>query len=116
MMSQEIELILGSGRVAQINSQSIVVLHMRYFLFFFFLYLYLIATSNAANDSYCHSIRNSDQKNFCLALAKNQDSYCYSIREPDSKNLCLAQTKNQKSYCYSIKTSDIKNHCIAILK
>ena len=116
MMSQEIELILGNGRVAQINSQSIVVLPMRYFAFFFFLYLYSIATSNAANDSHCYSIRNSDQKNFCLALVKKQDTYCYSIREPDSKNLCLAQIKNQKSYCYSIKTSDIKNHCIAILK
>ena len=87
---------------------------MRYFAFF--LYLYSIATSNAANDSHCYSIRNFDQKNFCLALVKKQDTYCYSIHEPDSKNLCLAQIKNQKSYCYSIKTSDIKNHCLAIQK
>ena len=89
---------------------------MRYFSYFFFLYLYSIATSHAANDSYCYSIRNSDQKNSCLALAKKQDNYCYSIREPDSKNLCLAQIKNQKSYCYSIQSNDIKNHCLAILK
>ena len=69
-----------------------------------------------ANDSQCYSIKNSDQKNYCLALAKNKDSYCYSIQESDSKNLCLAQVKNQKSYCYSIKASDSKNQCLAVVK
>ena len=69
-----------------------------------------------ANESHCYSIKNSDAKNSCLALAKNQDSYCYSIREADSKNLCLAQVKNQKSYCYSIKSSDSKNQCLAFVK
>jgi len=77
----------------------------------------LLTTSNAqANDSHCYSIKNSDQKNYCLALAKHQDSYCYSIQESDSKNLCLAQVKNQKSYCYSIKVSDSKNQCLAQVK
>jgi len=69
-----------------------------------------------ANDSHCYSIKNSDQKNYCLALAKDKDSYCYSIQESDSKNLCLAQVKKQKSYCYSIKASDSKNQCLALVK
>jgi hypothetical protein len=69
-----------------------------------------------ANDSHCYSIKNSDQKNYCLALAKHQHSYCYSIHESDAKNLCLAQIKNQKSYCYSIKSSDSKNQCLALVK
>ena len=77
----------------------------------------LLTTPNAqANDSHCYSIKNSDQKNYCLALAKHQDSYCYSIQESDSKNLCLAQIKNQKSYCHSIKASDSKNQCLAMVK
>jgi len=77
----------------------------------------LLTPPNAqANDSHCYSIKNSDQKNYCLALAKHQDSYCYSIQESDSKNLCLAQIKNQKSYCYSIKASDSKNQCFAVVK
>ena len=77
----------------------------------------LLTTPNAqASDSHCYSIKNSDQKNYCLALAKHQDSYCYSIQESDSKNLCLAQVKNQKSYCYSIKSTDAKNQCLAIAK
>ena len=77
----------------------------------------LLTTPNAhANDSHCYSIKNSDQKNYCLALAKHHDSYCYSIQESDTKNLCLAQIKNQKSYCYSIKASDSKNQCLAVVK
>jgi hypothetical protein len=77
----------------------------------------LLTTPNVqANDSHCYSIKNSDQRNYCLALAKHQDSYCYSIQESDSKNLCLAQVKNQKSYCYSIKASDSKNQCLAMVK
>jgi hypothetical protein len=79
--------------------------------------VFLLTTPNAqANDSHCYSIKNSDQKNYCLALAKHKDSYCYSIQESDSKNLCLAQVKNQKSYCYSIKASDSKNQCLAMVK
>ena len=78
--------------------------------------LLLIIPIAQANDSHCYSIKNSDQKNYCLALAKHQDSYCYSIQESDTKNLCLAQIKNQKSYCYSIKASDSKNQCLAVVK
>ena len=59
----------------------------------------MIVTSHAANDSHCYAIKNTDQKNFCLAVVKKQDSYCYNIRESDSKHMCLAQIKNQKSYC-----------------
>lgn len=40
-----------------------------------------------AQDSHCYSIRDNDEKNYCLALAKRQDSYCYSIRSQDDKNI-----------------------------
>ncbi len=69
-----------------------------------------------AGESNCYSIKDADQKNHCLALAKRQDSYCYSIRADDAKNLCLAQTKGQKSYCYSIRSSDTKNQCLALTR
>jgi len=76
----------------------------------------VLPIASFANESHCYSIKNSDQKNYCLALAKHQVSYCYSLQESDSKNLCLAQIKNQKSYCYSIKASDSKNQCLAMVK
>lgn len=69
-----------------------------------------------ANESNCYSIKDSDKKNYCLALAKQQDSYCYSVRDSDKKNLCHAQVKRQQSYCYSIKSPDHKNLCLAIAK
>lgn len=68
------------------------------------------------NESRCYSIRDADQKNHCLAMAKGQSSYCYSIRDSDFKNVCLAQTKSQKSYCYSIRASDLKNQCLALVR
>jgi hypothetical protein len=68
-----------------------------------------------ANSSNCYAIKNTDAKNFCLAISQQQVSYCYSIRESDDKNMCLAQVKKQKSSCYSIKSSDQKNQCLALV-
>jgi len=96
--------------------QNIKIFSFLYALVTVGIILLLTMPNVQANDSHCYSIKNSDQKNYCLALAKHQDSYCYSIQESDSKNLCLAQVKNQKSYCYSIKASDSKNQCLAVVK
>ena len=68
-----------------------------------------------ANSSNCYAIKNTDSKNFCLAISQQQVSYCYSIRESDDKNMCLAQVKKHKSSCYSIKSSDQKNQCLALV-
>jgi hypothetical protein len=107
-------------KVKKVNS-SVIQHNIKIFSFFYVLIaigvvLLVTTTKVHASDSHCYSIKNSDQKNYCLALAKHQDSYCYSIQESDSKNLCLAQVKNQKSYCYSIKTRDSKNQCLAVVK
>lgn len=107
-------------RVKKVDStvihQNIKIFSFLYALVAVGIILLLTTPIAQANDSHCYSIKNSDQKNYCLALAKHQDSYCYSIHESDSKNLCLAQVKNQKSYCYSIKASDSKNQCLAVVK
>lgn len=69
-----------------------------------------------ADTSRCYNIKNSDRKNFCLAIAKGERSYCYSIHEDDTKNFCLAQLNNQKSYCHSIRAQDTKNECLAVVR
>ncbi len=69
-----------------------------------------------ANESHCYSIKDSDKKNYCLALAKHQASHCYSVRNSDKKNLCLSQIKGQQSYCYSIRSSDDRHLCLAVAK
>jgi len=80
-------------------------------------FLFILGTTSVlADSSNCYSIQNQDQKNYCLAISKNQDSYCYSIRENDSKNFCLAQIKNQKSYCYTIRANDMKNQCLGLVR
>lgn len=107
-------------KVKKVDS-SVIQQIIKIFSFFYVLIaigvaLLLTTTRVCANDSHCYSIKNSDQKNYCLALAKNKDSHCYSIKESDTKNLCIAQVKNQKSYCYSIKASDSKNQCLALIR
>ena len=107
-------------KVKKVDS-SVIQQNIKIFSFFYVLIaigvaLLLTTPKVHANESHCYSIKNSDAKNSCLALAKHQDSYCYSIRESDAKNLCLAQIKNQKSYCYSIKSNDTKNQCLALVK
>ncbi len=84
--------------------------------YIFALILLMMNQSVFANASNCYSIQNQDNKNYCLATAKNEKSYCYSIRENDTKNMCLAQVSNQKSYCYSIRSSDLKNQCLGMVK
>jgi hypothetical protein len=66
------------------------------------------------NESNCYSIKNTDQKNYCLAISKAQNSFCYSIHESDLKNTCLGQVSNNKNYCYGIQSSDTKNKCLAL--
>lgn len=68
-----------------------------------------------ADSSKCYLIQNQNQKNYCLALAKEQISYCYQINYTDTKNLCIAQIKNQNSYCYLIKSLDLKNQCLSLV-
>lgn len=67
-----------------------------------------------ADASYCYSITNQDQKNYCLAQAKRDSSYCYSIyNDQAKKNMCLAVVKNDSSYCYSIyNNQNMKNSCL----
>jgi len=83
------------------------------YLLFFSLLVSHFASANVTN---CYSIKDSDKKNYCLALNHRQASYCYSIKNRDDKNLCLAQTHQQRSYCYSIQESDLKNQCLGMLK
>ena len=82
-----------------------------------FLFITLsLCTAVHANESNCYAIKNTDQKNYCLAIAKAQNSYCYSIHESDLKNTCLGQVSNSKSYCYAIQSSDSKNKCLALVQ
>jgi hypothetical protein len=67
----------------------------------------------ADNSSYCYSISDSTQKNYCLAQAKKQKTYCYNISDSNTKNMCLAQASGQKTYCYNISNQNTKNQCLA---
>ena len=68
-----------------------------------------------ADTSNCYSIKDSDLKNSCLAVTKNEKSRCYAIKGRDLKNICLAQVGKEKSRCYSIKDRDQK-HVFGISK
>lgn len=75
----------------------------------------LTSYSVAANENYCYSIKDHDQKNSCLAQAKEQVSYCYSIQESDAKSYCVAQVGGKRNYCYRIENKDMKNRCLSMV-
>jgi len=79
-------------------------------------FLILVNSFALADASNCYSIKDSDSKNYCLAMSHRQPSYCYSIRDSDGKSYCLAQTHSQRTYCYSIRAGDLKNQCLGIVK
>lgn len=84
----------------------------------FALIIFLLTTANSkvyADSSRCYLIQNQNQKNYCLALTKEQISYCYQINYADTKNFCIAQMKNQNSYCYLIKSNNLKNECLGLV-
>ena len=87
---------------------------MRYIMKKSFIVLLLtLFTSSVFASSYCGSISNRDQRNYCLAKAKSQASYCGSISNRDKRNMCLAEVKGQKSYCGSIQNRDTRNLCLS---
>ena len=65
---------------ASVIQQNIKIFSLFYVLITIGLALLLTIPKVYANDSHCYSIKNSDQKNYCLAIAKHKESYCYSIR------------------------------------
>ena len=66
-----------------------------------------------ADASRCYSIKDRDQRYYCLATARGDKSRCYAIKNRDQKNLCLAQVGSQKNRCYSIKDRDQKALCLS---
>ena len=80
------------------------------------LLLILGSSFTFADATSCYSIKDSDSKNYCLAMSHRQANYCYSIKDSDSKNYCLAQTHSQRTYCYSIHAGDLKNQCLGLVR
>lgn len=67
-----------------------------------------------ADAGACYSIRDSDQRNYCVAQAKRDPGSCYSIRDADQKNYCLATIRKDSGQCYSIRDQNLRNQCRAL--
>ena len=59
-----------------------------------------------AIGSECFSIKDDDQRNACLASAKNDQSYCLKIPANDLREACLAQLKGETYGCFKIQDPD----------
>lgn len=64
-----------------------------------------------AGDGHCYAIKDFNNKNFCLAIAKKQESYCNKIDKNAMQFNCLAELTHQKSYCDQITIVDEANNC-----
>ncbi len=64
-----------------------------------------------ADDGHCYKIKDFDNKNYCLAIAKGQESYCAKIAKNALLNLCMAELTRQIGYCDQIKMADEAANC-----
>lgn len=67
-----------------------------------------------ADASACHSIKDADERAYCLAQARQNHDYCYRIKDADRRNECLAETKGSRDRCYAIKDHDRRKSCLAL--
>lgn len=68
-----------------------------------------------AGDSACYSIKDADQRAYCLGLARQNHDYCYRIKDADRRNECLAKTKGGRDRCYAIKDQHDRKACRALI-
>ncbi|MDO9315155.1 MAG: hypothetical protein Q7T97_11470 [Burkholderiaceae bacterium] len=69
-----------------------------------------------ADASVCHSIKDADERAYCLAQARQNHDYCYRIKDGDSRNECLAKTKGSRDRCHAIKGHDRRKACLALIR
>lgn len=69
-----------------------------------------------ADASACFSIKDADQRAYCLGLARQNHDYCYRIKDDDRRNECLAKTKGSRDRCYTIKDQDRRKACLALTR
>jgi len=69
-----------------------------------------------ADASVCYSIKDADERAYCLAQARQNHDYCYRIKDGDSRNECLAKTKGSRDRCHAIKGHDRRKACLALIR
>lgn len=69
-----------------------------------------------ADASACYSIKDADERTYCLAQARKNHDYCYRIKNGDSRNECLAKTKGSRDRCHAIKDHDRREACLALIR
>jgi hypothetical protein len=79
---------------------------MKFLLFFLFL-----PQLSWAGDGHCYAMKDLNNRNYCLGIAKKQESYCNKIDKNSMQYLCLAELTKQKSYCEKITAVDDANNC-----
>lgn len=69
-----------------------------------------------ADASACYSIKNADERAYCLGLARQNHEYCYRIKDGDRRNECLAKTKGSRDHCHAINDHDSRKACLALIQ
>jgi len=69
-----------------------------------------------ADASACHSIKDADERAYCLGLSRKNHDYCYRIKNGDRRNECLAKTKESRDNCHAIKDHDRRKACLALTR
>lgn len=69
-----------------------------------------------ASASVCYSIKDANERAYCLGEARQNHDYCYRIKDADRRNECLAKTKGSRDRCYTIKDPDSRHICLTLIR
>ena len=58
-----------------------------------FAFIMMMSFFNVEGQSECASIKDSDRRNYCMAMVTHKSSYCASIKAHDLRHMCYAMTK-----------------------
>ncbi len=60
---------------------------------FNFVFTVMMAMQGIGGQSDCASIKDSDRRNYCMAMVTHKSTYCASIKDHDLRHMCYAMTK-----------------------
>lgn len=69
-----------------------------------------------ADASGCYSVKDADERAYCLAQARQNHDHCYRIKDADRRHECLAKIKGSRDRCYAIKDQELRKGCLALVR
>jgi hypothetical protein len=73
---------------------------------------FLALTNSAfAGEADCVQLRDTDQRNLCMAQSTRNETYCAAINNEDQRRYCRALVSNRQADCVPISNQELRTYC-----